>query len=125
MMTWLAVAVGGALGALARYGLSLWLAPQPGKFPTATFCANALGCFVMGVFYVLIVKRGLIPLSWQPFLAVGLLGGFTTFSSFSLEAFLLWQHQHLALAMFYVTATLVTCLFAVWAGHFLGGMFSQ
>lgn len=124
-MTWLAVALGGALGSLARYGLSLWLAPPPGKFPIATFCANVFGCLVMGLFYALMVKRAVIPMSWQPFLAVGLLGGFTTFSSFSLEAYWLWLHQHHALALFYVVATLVGCLLAVWAGHFFGGGFSQ
>jgi CrcB protein len=122
MMTWLMVALGGALGALGRYGLSVWLAPQPGKFPSATFCANVLGCFVMGVLYMLMVNRALLPISWRPFLTVGLLGAFTTFSTFSLEAFWLWQHQQVSLAILYVVATLVACLLAVWAGHYLCGL---
>ena|SRR5688572_17554166 len=119
MMTWLMVALGGALGAMGRYGLSVWLTPQPGKFPTATFCANVIGCFVMGVFYVLIVQRAMIPVTWRPFLTIGLLGAFTTFSTFSLEAFWLWQHQQIALAAVYVLITLGACLMAVWAGNFL------
>lgn len=122
MMTWLMVALGGALGAMGRYGLSVWLVPQPGKFPSATFCANVVGCFVMGVFYMLMVNRALIPISWRPFLTVGLLGAFTTFSTFSLEAFWLWQHQQVALAALYVVATLVGCLAAVWAGYHLSGI---
>jgi len=122
MTTWLMVALGGALGAIGRYGLSVWLAPQPGKFPFATFCANVLGCFVMGVFYMLIVNRAMIPVTWRPFLTVGLLGAFTTFSTFSLEAFWLWQHQQFSLAAVYVAATLAACMVAVWMGYYLCGI---
>ena len=114
-MIWLAVAVGGALGAIARYGLTLWLPPLPGKFPLATFCTNVLGCFVMGALYVLIVQKAVIPLSWRPFLATGVLGAFTTFSTFSLEAFNLWQQQTV-LAAAYVASTIGGTLLAVWAG---------
>ena len=120
-MAWWMVAAGGALGALGRYGLSVWLAPQPGKFPSATFCANVLGCLVMGALYMLIHQRAILPMSWRPFLTVGLLGAFTTFSTFSLEAFWLWQHQQTALAALYVAATLAGCLIAVWLGYTLCG----
>jgi CrcB protein len=116
-MNWLAVALGGALGAVFRYGVSVWLAPQPGKFPFATFAVNVSGCFVAGALYVLIAQA-IIPQAWRPLLAIGFLGAFTTFSAFSLEALLLWQHQLASLAALYVVSTVLSCLFAVWLGHF-------
>ena len=115
-MTWLAVALGGAFGAMARYGVFLWLTPHPGKFPIATFAANICGCFLAGVLYVSIT-HGAIPQPWRPLLAIGFLGAFTTFSTFSLEALLLWQNQFPAVAFFYVAATVVGCLLAVWLGY--------
>lgn len=116
-MTWLAVAIGGAIGAMARYGLLLSLSHRPDRFPVATFLANLCGCFLMGVLYVLIVQRGLIPTCWRPFLTVGFLGAFTTFSTFSLEALLLWQNQQPLIAVLYVTTSVVGCLLAVWLGY--------
>lgn len=120
-MTWLAVALGGACGAMARYGLFLWLAPNPAKFPLATFIANVGGCFLAGVLYVL-MTHAVIPHTWRPLLAVGFLGAFTTFSTFSLEALLLWQNQLTTIALSYVAATLMGCLLAVWLGY-LGSQF--
>lgn len=116
-MTWLAVAFGGALGAMARYGVFVWLTPHPGKFPIATYFANVCGCFIAGALYVL-MAQAIIPQPWRPLLAIGFLGAFTTFSTFSLEALLLWQNQFASLAVWYVVATVASCLFAVWLGHF-------
>jgi fluoride exporter len=116
-MIWLMVAVGGALGAMARYGLSLCFPLQPSKFPIATFSANIIGCFIMGILYVVIVEKTLISPQWRFFLNVGFLGALTTFSTFSLEAFLMWQQQHLLLACVYVLTTSIGCLLAVWAGY--------
>ena len=120
-MMWLAIALGGALGAVARYGIFLSLTPHPGKFPIATFAVNVCGCFLAGVLYVLITHAA-ISQAWRPLLAVGFLGAFTTFSTFSLEAFLLWQNQFPGVAFSYVVATLLCCLFAVWLGY-LGSQF--
>lgn len=118
-MTWLAVAVGGALGATARFALGGWLGAAPGRFPWATFCANGIGCFLMGVLYVLIVDKSVLPVSWRPFLMVGILGAFTTFSTFAIEALVLWQAQHTGLAVLYVAASVAFSLLAVWAGYSL------
>lgn len=116
-MMWISVAIGGALGALARYGLQLCLPSQVDRFPLATFFANICGCFLMGILYVLIVQRGVIPLNLKPFLTVGFLGAFTTFSTFSVETLALWQHQQIFLASLYVAASVISCLLAVWLGY--------
>ena len=117
MMSWLAVALGGALGATARYALNLWLSAAPGKFPLATFSANVLGCFLMGFLYVAIVDKHVLPMSWRPFLMVGMLGAFTTFSTFSIEALSLWQTQHFTLALVYVIGSVFASIFAAWLGY--------
>ena len=88
-MMWLAVAVGGGIGALARYALSLVFIPAAGKFPWATFSANILGCALMGVFYYCIVEKAYWPAPLKPFLMVGFLGGLTTFSSYVVEVLVL------------------------------------
>lgn len=116
-MAWLAVALGGALGACMRFGLGLWLQPSPGQFPVATFSANVLGCFLMGILYVVVIDKHIIPMSWRPFLMVGMLGALTTFSTFSIEALGLWLTHHFVLAAVYVAASVSASIFAVWVGY--------
>lgn len=118
-MNWIAVAVGGALGAMARYGLGVWLVPAAGKFPVATFAANVSGCFLMGIVYVLVVDKALLPAAWRPFFMVGVLGAFTTFSTFAIEALALWQTAHHWVALAYVMASVILSIMAVWAGYSL------
>ena len=118
-MIWLSVAIGGAIGAMARFGLSALLTPSPGKFPIATFTANVLGCFLMGVIYVLIVEKQTLSPNLRPLLMVGFLGAFTTYSSFSLEALSLWNGEHFVLAAVYALVTLLAALCAVWLGYTL------
>ncbi|HNL23588.1 MAG TPA: CrcB family protein, partial [Pseudomonadales bacterium] len=87
MNPWLAVAVGGALGSMARFAVGTWVAAGLGsRFPYGTLLVNLLGCLLMGLLVVLIDERWAVPPQWRAFALVGLLGGFTTFSSFSLEA---------------------------------------
>lgn len=113
-MQWLAVAAGGACGAVARYGVNFWLAPvSVGRFPFATLAVNALGCALIGVLHVLIVERALLPAVWRELLMVGVLGGFTTFSAFSIDTLGLWQNHQPLLAAVNVAANLVLCLGAV------------
>ena len=80
-----AVAAGGAIGSVGRYGLAVALPHQPTDFPWATFITNAAGCFAIGVLMVVVAQvlpgRPLL----RPFLGVGVLGGFTTFSTYALE----------------------------------------
>ena len=108
MMHWLAVAVGGALGSMARFAVSGWLYPVYGdRFPLPTLAVNVSGSIAMGVFYVLVAERAALPAEWRSFLMAGLLGGFTTFSAFSLETLALWQNGHLSLAIAYIVASVL------------------
>ena len=113
-MHWLAVAIGGALGAMARYAVSTWIFNATShKFPYATLSVNVLGSFVMGILFVFIVERAALPAEMRGLLMIGFLGAFTTFSTFSLDALGLWQNGHLFLALVYVLATVVLCIVAI------------
>lgn len=106
------VAAGGALGALARYVvLTAWPAP-PGGFPLSTFAVNVAGCLLIGVLMVLVGEaRPTHPLV-RPFLGVGVLGGFTTFSTYAEEIRVLPA----PVAVAYAAGTLVAAVAAVFAG---------
>jgi len=113
-MHWLAIALGGALGAMARHGVStLIFDASSQKFPYATLSVNVLGSFIMGVLFVVIIEKGLLPSEMRTVLMVGFLGAFTTFSTFSLDALGLWQNGHLFLALVYALGTVFLCLAAV------------
>ena len=113
-MHWLAVAIGGALGAMARYGFSGWIFDSTShKFPYATLSVNVMGSLVMGVLFVLILEKGALPPEMRSLLMIGFLGAFTTFSTFSLDALGLWQNGHLFLALVYALGTVVLCLAAI------------
>ena len=102
-----AVAVGGALGALARWGIGLaWPAPH-GGFPVATLLINVVGCLLMSVLVVHVAEvREAHPLV-RPFLGVGVLGGFTTFSTFAVDADQLLAEGRLGVALGYLAATVL------------------
>jgi fluoride exporter len=111
-----AVAVGGALGALARWGIGLaWPTPHDG-FPTATLLINVVGCLLMGVLVVHVAEvREAHPLV-RPFLGVGVLGGFTTFSTFAVDAQQLLVGGRLGVALGYLAATVLGSVGAVALG---------
>lgn len=115
-MLWLAVAAGGAVGAMARYGVSVALAPQQIKFPVATLTVNVLGSLLMGVFYILIVEKAMLPQAWRHVIMIGFMGAFTTFSTFSLESLHLLQTGHWQTALIYMSLSLVLCVSAVFFG---------
>ena len=106
------IALGGGLGALARYGLSVWLPTTPAHFPWGTFVINVVGCFLIGV---LMVRWGQRPLL-RPFLGVGILGGFTTFSTYAAETRALLTPGEVPLAMAYLFGTLAAAMLAVLTG---------
>lgn len=107
------VAVGGALGAVLRYGVGLAVA-----FPFGTLAVNVLGSFVIGLVWVWLAARGLQ--AWAPFVMTGVLGGFTTFSAFSLEAVALYERGALGLAAIYVVANVTFSIAALMLGLALG-----
>ncbi|MFD7031283.1 CrcB family protein [Streptomyces sp. NPDC059917] len=112
-----AVSAGGVLGASARYGLALLWPAAPGAFPWATFWTNVIGCALIGVLMVLVAEDGRTgphPLL-RPFLGVGVLGGFTTFSTYALDVERLLDGGAAGTALAYAGATLAGALGAVWA----------
>lgn len=92
MKSWLMVGLGSALGAWARWGLSAWL-NSVGMIPLGTLLANAVGGFLMGVALALFQTMPQLSHEWRLFIAMGFLGGLTTFSTFSAQAFVLLQKQ--------------------------------
>lgn len=113
-MHWFAVAIGGALGSMARYALSAWIFDVSShKFPYATLTVNVIGSFVMGILFVIIVEKAALPAEMRSLLMIGFLGAFTTFSAFSLDALGLWQNGHVFLSLVYMLATVVLCLVAI------------
>ncbi|MCE0767488.1 fluoride efflux transporter CrcB [Pseudonocardia kujensis] len=112
----LAVAAGGAVGAIARWAVGLGLPTLPGAFPLGTFLINVVGCAAIGALLVALTElRQAHPLL-RPFLATGILGGFTTFSTFSVDSQHLLLGGHLALAVVYLAGTLVAAVAATWLG---------
>ena len=113
-MHWFAVAVGGALGSIARYALSTWIFDiSSHKFPYATLAVNVLGSFFMGVLFVIIVEKAALPTEMRSLLMIGFIGAFTTFSTFSLDALGLWQNGHIFMSVVYMLATVILCLIAI------------
>ncbi|MBR9764949.1 MAG: fluoride efflux transporter CrcB [Rhodobacteraceae bacterium] len=119
-LTLLNVAAGGAIGASLRYlsGVAILRLAGPGlPMPLGVIFVNILGSFLMGALVVYIGEKGLGH--WNPFLATGILGGFTTFSSFSLEAFTLYERGEPGLAALYVGVSVVVSLAAIVAGTYV------
>jgi CrcB protein len=116
-MNWLLVAMGGAAGSLARYGVSrLWPAAS-GGWPVPTFTVNVLGSFAIGLLYIYIAARGGSPDNARLFWMTGVLGGFTTYSAFALESALLGFS---ATGVAYMLATVAGCLIAAALGLKMG-----
>ncbi len=113
----LAIASGGALGALARYGTVLLMAAWLGlNFPYGTLAVNVIGSFIIGVLYVWFIEHGWLALPLRALLQIGFLGAYTTFSSFSLETLVLLEQGALGRALLNILANLLLCLLATWLG---------
>ena len=116
-MTWLAVALGGALGAMSRYWVyNAFLGWNGNRFPHATLAVNVLGSFLIGLAFVLLTERVQIGPEWRGFVTVGFLGAFTTFSTFSLDALGLMGQGHYGAALAYILGSVLLCLLAAAAG---------
>lgn len=112
-----AVFLGGALGGIARYGLARMMPVEAGHFPWATLLTNVLGCALIGILMVFVLEVPGPHRLARPFLGVGVLGGFTTFSTFAVETDRLTSSGHGVLALTYLAASLALCLVAVWAAE--------
>ncbi len=118
-MRWVWIFVGGGLGSVGRVALGQWIAARAGTgFPWHTLTANVLGCFTIGVVAAWLAARG-APRGAHAFLVAGVLGGFTTFSSFGLETYHLLEAARPAAAAANAAASLVLCLLAVSLGFAL------
>ena len=117
----LAVAIGGALGASARYGLDTLIEQRSfAVFPWSTFTINLTGCFAIGIVVAALVDRHHLPAWVRAGLVVGVLGGYTTFSTFAQESLDLVEARNAAVALAYVLGSVVAGVAAVYAGTLLG-----
>ena len=117
----LIVMFGGALGTLARYALSVLALPVSRQLPVGTIVINVTGSFIIGLFGTLTLAHGRFPVSdnVRLFVMIGLCGGYTTFSSFSLQTLNLMNDGEWFRAGGYIVLSVVLCLIAVWVGHIL------
>lgn len=105
------IAFGGAIGALCRYWVgtavhTMW----PTKIPYGTLFINVSGSFVLGILYVLVSERQMLPMHWRPLVMVGFLGAFTTFSTFSVEIVNLMDNGHQGHAAIYFLLSVVLAI---------------
>ncbi|MCZ7852928.1 fluoride efflux transporter CrcB [Agrobacterium salinitolerans] len=115
------VAAGGAIGSVFRYLVGVWSVRLAGaNFPWGTLAVNVAGSFMIGFLVELVARRLNASMEMRLFLVTGVLGGFTTFSSFSLDAVSLFERGTLGLSAVYVLASLVVSIAAVFAGLALG-----
>jgi len=122
-MVWLAIAAGGALGSVARHGVNVLVHGRWPllRFPLATLIVNVLGCLVIGVLAGLVMSdRITLRFYWREFLFVGILGGFTTFSTFGLDTLTLARAHSSSAAVWNVVAQVALGLLAVRLGMLAG-----
>ena len=118
MVTYFWIAVGSALGGMGRYWCSRWLGET---FPWGTIFVNILGCFIIGFFATLTGPDGriLVGTTARQFVMIGICGGYTTFSAFSLQTLYLMNDGEWLYAGGNIVISVVACMLAVWAGHAL------
>jgi CrcB protein len=109
-----AVSAGGAIGACARYGAALLWPTAAGAFPWTTFWVNVIGCGIIGVFMVIITDVWAAHRLVRPFFGTGVLGGFTTFSTYAVDIQRLVDDGHATTGLLYLAATMIAALTTVW-----------
>lgn len=117
----MAIATGGAVGAVLRYWLSSGVYAWLGRgFPYGTLAVNLLGSLLMGLLYVVLLERVTLSVEWRAALLIGLLGAFTTFSTFSLETLNLIEEGQVLKAGLNVVLSVTACIAASWFGVMFG-----
>lgn len=119
MKQMLLVALGGAIGSVARFKLSGWVLHQTPnwRFPTGTLAVNLIGCLIAGLLAGMAVKQDVFTPEARVFLFTGILGGFTTFSAFGLETLLLLKRGETGVALANVVVSIVAGLAVAWLGY--------
>jgi CrcB protein len=124
-VTYLLVFLGGGLGAALRHGVNIASVRLFGfGFPIGTLFINVTGSFVMGLIAGWFALKGDLSQSWRLFLTTGVLGGYTTFSAFSLDAILLWERNEIGLAALYVAGSVILSLLGLVAGLWIARSFA-
>ena len=123
MQQLIAIAIGGALGALGRYWMSGLLNNAEYRIPYGTLTCNVLGSFLMGVCFVLILEKSKLSPEMRPLLMVGFMGAFTTFSTFSMETIAMLQEGHVMSAAIYILLSVLLCLAALYGGLWFTRLF--
>ena len=120
----LIIGVGGFIGAIARFLVSGWVQIASGSvgFPYGTIAVNLIGCFLIGFLAYLMDARGVFEPQVRLFLFIGVLGSFTTFSTFEYETYSLFRESSTGLALVDIGVHVFFGLVAVWAGHALAGL---
>ena len=117
------IGAGCFIGGVLRYLLSQWLqSKDSASFPIGTLVVNIIGCFLIGIVFSL-AEKGNMPVAWRLFLATGLLGGFTTFSAFSMETFLMSRLGYYGMMLTYVLLSLVLGIGATFSAMMLAKHF--
>ena len=128
MLAYLWVAIGGALGSMARFGMNGLIPQKTGAFPWATLIINISGSFVIGILGALTTSHGRMTTSSRVFatqlLITGVCGGYTTFSSFSLQTLYLIRDGEWFYAAGNILLSVILCLIAVWIGYVIGDKFN-
>jgi CrcB protein len=116
-MKYLWVALGGALGSVARFAVGLWIYERMGtRFPYGTFVINISGCFLIGFALTVLDDRMGLPPQWRLAVPIGFVGAYTTFSTFEYETLRLAQHGQVVSGLLYILASVVLGYGAVWLG---------
>ena len=124
MTRFLLIALGGSLGALARYGASFWVQERvAGAFPYGTFIVNISGCLIMGLVMTRLNEGAEVSVNWRFLIPVGFIGAYTTFSSFEFEMFRLAEQGASLVGLAYMVSSLVLGYLALWLGVIMARAF--